>query len=469
LTLVVLLAAGFLGTLDFFIINVALPAIQADLHASFAQVQLVIAAYGLAYAVCLITGGRLGDICGRKRVFLAGVAGFTLASALCGLARNPHALIAARVLQGVAGAMLFPQVLSIIQVTFPAHERGRAFGAYGVVAGAASFSGIVLGGLLVQTNLLGLGWRPIFLVNLPVGLAALVAGWFVVPESRVPTARRLDLGGVALVSVALFLLAYPLVEGREAGWPWWTFACLAGAPPALALFIRYERRVLARGGSPLVELALFRNRVFVIGLATTLAFCSGLSAFFLTVTLFLQSGLGLSPTSASLAFAPFAVGYLAASASTGRLSRRLGSRVILAGSATMAAALAGLIVLARTYGAALSVVEVMPVLLCYGVGQGLVFPVLITTALSRVPSSEAGSASGVLATVQQVAFSMGVAVIGSVFFGVLGPGMGPRAHAVALGAALACNVCLLGLTFLLAFRLPRLTTGESGTPVLVEV
>src|SRR5690348_13940192 len=180
LTLAVVLTAAFLGTLDFFIINLALPAIQSDLGASFGQVQLVIAAYGLAYAVCLITGGRLGDIFGRKRVFLGGVAGFTLASVLCGLATGPGELIAARVLQGVAGAMLFPQVLSIIQVTFPAAERGRAFGAYGVVAGAASFSGIVLGGVLVQTNLLGLGWRPIFLVNLPVGLAALAAGWFLV-------------------------------------------------------------------------------------------------------------------------------------------------------------------------------------------------------------------------------------------------------------------------------------------------
>ncbi len=304
LTLAVVVTAAFLGTLDFFIINVALPDIRADLHATFAHSQFVIAGYGLAYAVCLITGGRLGDIVGRKRMFLIGVAGFTLASVLCGLAPRPELLIAARVLQGVAGAMLFPQVLSIIQVTFPPEQRGRAFAVYGVVQGAASFSGIVLGGVLVQANLFGLGWRPIFLVNLPVGLLTLLAAWLLAPESRSPTARKLDLGGVAVVSVALMLLVFPLVEGPDAGWPWWAFACLAAAPFALAGFVVFERRVRAAGGSPLVELGLFRSRAFSVGVVTSLAFCCGVSAFFLTVTLFLPRGLGWSPLQARTAFAP---------------------------------------------------------------------------------------------------------------------------------------------------------------------
>ena len=469
LTLAVILTAGFLGTLDFFIINLALPSIQSTLHASFAQVQLVIAGYGLAYAVCLITGGRLGDIYGRRRVFLVGVAGFTLASASCGLAPDPHALIASRVLQGMAGALLFPQVLSIIQVTFPPHERGRAFAAFGVVSGAASFSGIVLGGLLVQGNLLGLGWRPIFLVNLPVGALTLLAGWSLIPESRSPTARRLDLGGVAVVSVALFFLVYPLVEGREAGWPWWAFASLAAAPPVLAVFLQYERWVRARGGSPLVELTLFRNRTFVVGLATSFAFCCGLSAFFLTVTLFLQSGLRLSPTDASLAFAPFAVGYLVASGSSARLASRLGSRIIQVGTVVMSFALTGLIALAQVRGLALEPLKLMPVLLIYGVGQGFVFPTLITATLSRVPSDDAGSASGVLSTVQQVSFSLGIAMIGSVFFAALGTGAASQAHASALGTALLCNITLLGLTFLLAWWLPRRPAGAGGPPPVAEI
>jgi MFS family permease len=250
LTLAVVLTAAFLDTLDFFILNLALPAIEADLGASPAHVQLMIAAYGLAYAVCLITGGRLGDIFGRKRLFLLGVAGFTLASALCGFAPSANALVAARVLQGVAGAMLFPQVLSVIQVTFPAHQRGPAFAAFGAVQGAASFSGIVLGGLLAEYNVLGLGWRPIFLVNLPVGVLTLLAGWLLIPESRSGTARRLDLGGVALASVGLALLVYPVAEGREAGWPAWAFACLAAAGPVLVVFFLYEGGVRAKGGSP---------------------------------------------------------------------------------------------------------------------------------------------------------------------------------------------------------------------------
>ena len=234
--------------------------------------------------------------------------------------------------------MMFPQVLSIIQVTFPPHERGRAFAAYGVVQGAASFSGIVLGGLLVQANVFGLGWRPIFLVNLPVGLLTLLAGWRLAPESRSPTARRLDLGGVAIVSIALMLLVYPLVEGPDAGWPWWAFVCLAAAPPVLAGFVLFERGVQAGGGSPLVELGLFRNRAFTFGVVTSLAFCSGLSAFFLTVTLFLQRGLGRPPTVASLAFAPFAIGYLVSSGAAVRLGRRLGNSVIQLGAALMAVA-----------------------------------------------------------------------------------------------------------------------------------
>jgi EmrB/QacA subfamily drug resistance transporter len=462
-TLAVLLAAAFLGTLDFFIINLALPSMQADLGASPAQVQLVIAGYGLAYAVCLITGGRLGDIFGRKRMFLVGVAGFTLSSALCGLAPTASFLVAARVFQGTAAAMLFPQVLSIIQVTFPPHERGRAFGAFGIVQGAASFSGIVLGGLLVEANVFGLGWRPIFLVNLPVGVLVLVAGGMLVHESRSPKARRLDLGGVAIVSAALFLLVYPLVQGREAGWPWWAFVCLAIAPLVLAVFVLFERQVLERGGAPLVELGLFRNRAFAVGLVTSMAFCCGLSAFFLTVTLFLQKGLDFRPTTASLTFAPFSAGYLIASLVAVRKGPRLTSLVINAGCALMAVAVGVLIVLARTRGALLSVGELMPVLLVYGIGQGLTFPTLISMTLSRVPPADAGSASGVLSTAQQVAFSMGVAVIGSVFFGSLSGGPSAVAYGVALGVALLCNGGLLMLTFVLALRLPRRATGE-GVP-----
>src|SRR3954452_10553053 len=246
-SLAVILAAAFLVGLDFFVVNISIPSIRSSLHATFAEVQLVIESYGLTYAVLLISGGRLGDIYGRKRMFMWGVAAFTAASLLCGIAPTPTFLIAARALQGVAGALLFPQVLSIMQVTFPVHERAKAFGLFGTVIGTSSFSGNVLGGLLVSANLFGSRWRPIFLINLPIGLVTVIAASKLVKETRSPKARRLDLGGVAIMTVALTLLLYPLIEGREAGWPGWAFACLAGVAPMMILFVQYEKRVTARG------------------------------------------------------------------------------------------------------------------------------------------------------------------------------------------------------------------------------
>jgi EmrB/QacA subfamily drug resistance transporter len=461
LTLAVVLPASFLGTLDFFIVNVALPSIQADLGASPTALQFVIAAYGLAYAVCLITGGRLGDLYGRKRAFLGGVALFTVASGLCGCAPHPLGLIAARALQGVSGALMFPQVLSIIHVSFPPRERGLAFGLFGSVQGAAALAGILLGGLLVEANIYQLGWRPIFLVNLPLGVLTLLAAGRLVRESRAPLARRLDLGGVALVSIALALLVLPLSEGRGNGWPWWLSASsLVGAVAILAVFVQYERWLKRSGGSPLVELTLFRERTFVVGILTSLSFCGGLSAFFLTVTMFLQQGMNLSPGGASWVFAPFAVGYLAASSAAVNLAKRLGTRILNVGVLLMAGSLGFVLLLAHQGGSA---VQLALVLLFYGIGQGLVFPKLISTALSGVPASEAGSASGVLMTFQQVAFAFGVAVIGSVFFANVGSGD----YVNALTTALSCNLGLLGVTFVLAFFLPEGSQVVGVVPVEV--
>src|SRR3954452_23652092 len=259
-SLAVILAAAFLVGLDFFVVNISIPSIRSSLHATFAEVQLVIASYGLTYAVLLISGGRLGDIYGRKRMFMWGVAAFTAASLLCGIAPTPTFLIAARALQGVAGALSFPQVLSIMQVTFPLSERAKAFGLFGTVIGTSSFSGNVLGGLLVSANVFGLGWRPIFLINLPIGIATVLAATRFVRESKSPKARRLDLGGVAIMTLALVLLLYPLIEGREAGWPAWAFVSMAASIPTFVLFVQFERRVTRRGGSPLVELSPFHDR-----------------------------------------------------------------------------------------------------------------------------------------------------------------------------------------------------------------
>ena len=453
--LAVVLAAAFVVGLDFFVVNVSIPSIQANLHASFAQVQLIIATYGLTYAVLLISGGRLGDIFGRKRMFMLGVAAFTLTSLLCGLAGSPTILIWSRALQGVAGAMLFPQVLSIMQVTFPVEERAMAFGFFGTVIGTASFSGNVLGGLLVSANLFNLSWRPIFLINLPIGIITFLAAIKLVKESRSPKARRLDLGGVAIISASLFLLLYPLIEGREAGWPAWTYACFAGSAVLMWLFVAFEKRVTAQSGSPLVELSLFQDKAFVTGLVSGVCFFSSASAFFLISTIYLQNGLGYSPKHAGLTFGTFALAFLGSSLSSVRVQPKLGSRIINAGAALMIVGLALLLWLAHMERGALTGLELAPALLIYGAGQGFVMPTLISTILINIKGHDAGSASGVLSTVQQVSFSLGVAVIGTVFFGVLGRDTTLDSFLHALQTAFSINLCLLAATFLLILRLPR--------------
>jgi MFS family permease len=454
-SLAVILAAAFLVGLDFFVVNVSIPSIRANLHATFAEIQLVIASYGLTYSVLLISGGRLGDIYGRKRMFMWGVGAFTAASMLCGLAPSPVFLIAARVLQGISASMLFPQVLAIMQVTFPQNERAKAFGLFGTVIGTSSFSGNVLGGLLVSANVFGLSWRPIFLINLPVGLITVIAAAKFVSESRSPKARRLDLGGVALMTLALTLLLYPLIQGREAGWPAWAFACMAAFLPMMWVFVQYEKRVTAGGGSPLVELDLFEDRAFVIGLVSGMCFFSGAAAFFLISTVFLQNGLGYSAREAGLTFAWFAIAFLGSSLASVLIQPRLGSRIINLGAALMITGLASLLLLTAWRGALLGGLELAPVLLIYGTGQGFVMPTLISTILINIKGHDAGSASGVLSTVQQASFATGVAVIGTVFFSVLGTLTSTEAFVHALRVALSVNIWLLMVTFMLILQIPR--------------
>ncbi len=454
-SLAVILAAAFLVALDFFVVNVSIPSIRTNLHASFAEVQLVIASYGLTYSVLLISGGRIGDIYGRKKMFLWGVTAFTAASMLCGFAPGPVFLIAARALQGISGALLFPQVLAIMQVTFPQNERAKAFGLFGTVIGTSSFSGNVLGGLLVSANLFDLSWRPIFLINLPIGIATVFAAKKFIEESRSPKARHLDLGGVAILTLALSLLLYPLIQGREAGWPMWSFVCMAAFIPMLVLFVQYEKRVTAGGGSPLVELDLFQDRSFVIGLFSGMCFFSGAAAFFLISTVFLQNGLGYSPKEAGLTFAWFAIAFLGSSLASVRIQPKLGSRIINLGAAMMILGLISLLYLTALRGASLSGLELAPVLLIYGTGQGFVMPTLISTVLINIKGHDAGSASGVLSTVQQASFATGVAVIGTVFFSVLGTATSTEAFLHALRVAFSVNICLLTVTFVLILRIPR--------------
>src|SRR5215468_1491880 len=267
LTLIILLLAAFMNLLDVSIVNIAIPSIQRDLNASYADVQWALAGYTLAYALVLITGGRLGDTFGRKRLFLIGVTGFTIMSALCGAAQSPGQLIAFRVVQGAMGAIMVPQVLAVIQVIFPPAERIKALAGFGVTAGLGTISGPLIGGLLIQHNLFGWDWRPIFLINVPVGILAVIASAILVRESRAPRPPKLDPVGVVLISAGLLALLYPLVQGRELGWPTWTFVSMALSAPVFAIFVWYERIKARRDGSPLVEMSLFRERGFSAGMA----------------------------------------------------------------------------------------------------------------------------------------------------------------------------------------------------------
>lgn len=415
----VVFVATFMVLLDVTIVMVAIPSIQRDLHATYAQVQLVVALYLVAYAVCLISGGRLGDLFGRRRMFMIGVAGFVVASALCGLAPSPEALLGARLVQGIAAAMMYPQALSYAQVLFPPAERNRVFAIFGAVVGLAALSGQLLGGALIQWNAFGLDWRLIFLVNIPVGVLALAVAPVLLPESRAGDKPRLDLGGLALSSVALLLLVWPLVEGREAGWPLWSYVSLAAAAPAFALFVLYEQRLTRTGRAPLIDVRLFRHASFSLGLLTVLAVLAGIPSFVLTISLFVQGGLGFSAMRSGLTVAPFMGGFLLGSFASTRLVRRFGTGALVGAAAVMTLGMSLVLLAIDRAGTGLQGPELIPEALLAGFGAGAVVAQIFRVVVSGVDQRQAGAASGVLATAQQIGAALGIAIVGIVFFGVL--------------------------------------------------
>jgi EmrB/QacA subfamily drug resistance transporter len=467
--LVVMLLAAFMNLLDVSIVNIAIPPIQRSLHASYADVQWTLAGYALSYALVLITGGRLGDTFGRKRLFLIGVAGFTIMSALCGAAQSPGMLIGARVAQGAMGALMIPQVLSVIQVMFPATERIKALAAYGVTAGLGAVSGPLLGGLLTTHSLVGLGWRSIFMINIPVGAIALAASVVLVRESRAPSPPRLDPLGVLLLSGALILLLYPLVEGQQAGWPAWAYLMMALSGPALVAFVAYERLKTRRDGSPLVELRMFAQRGFAVGMGIALVFFLGVASFGLVLTLFLQQGLGFTPLHAGATFIPFSAGVFVSSGAAARLEPRFGRGVTMAGALIMVVGMAALIGIVHHYGAAVSTWDMAPGLAAAGLGLGTVIAPLANVVLAEVREQDAGSASGVLNTGFQLGNSIGLALIGVIFIDqiVVRPGTSVAGiFTTAVTRALWFQVGVFGLAFLLMLALPS-RRGHNAGPVTV--
>ena len=421
--LAVLMIGTFMIVLDFFIVNVALPSIQTGLHAGTTALEWVVAGYGLTFAVFLIAAGRLGDRIGRRRTFAAGLAVFTGASALCGLAPNEGVLVAARLAQGVGGALLSPNILSMLGVVYPGERRVKAITVYGLVMGLAAASGQLIGGLLIAANIAGSGWRAIFLINVPVGLAGLLLTPRLLPESRAEQAKRVDVLGLGLVTGALVALVLPLVQGRNAGWPAWSWVSFGLSAVLFAALAVTQRRLAARGGSPLLDPVLFTNRNLRSGLVTQLAFWCGQAAFFLVLALYLQQGRGLSPLEAGSVFSILAAAYLAVSLRAPALTVRFGRDLVCAGAVVLAAGDIALWLFVHHYGSGGPLGLLAPGLVRAGAGMGLAITPLTTTVLAHATPKTAGSISGALSTMQQVGNAVGVAVTGAIFYGALDHGV----------------------------------------------
>ncbi|GAA3005032.1 DHA2 family efflux MFS transporter permease subunit [Actinokineospora diospyrosa] len=456
--LVAVLAAEIMDLLDATVVGIAAPSIQDHLGGGSTMIQWVAAGYTLAFAVGLITGGRLGDRYGRRRMFLIGLGGFVLTSVLCGLALSPAMLVTSRILQGLFGAALIPQGFGVIRSIFPPKELGAAFGAFGPAMGLASVGGPILAGALVAWNPGDAGWRTVFLINLPIGLAAMALAWKVLPESRAEHAPKVDPVGMALVSTGLVLLIYPLVQGREQGWPGWVFAMLAASVPVLAVFGVHQVRRHRAGRAPLVEPALFTSRAFTGGLVVGVAFFAAMSGLILTLGLYLQLGLHMSALDAGIAVAPWALGAAIGAALSGAvLGRKYGRPVLQVGALIMAA---GIVLVIAEFGSSGIATgwDLAPGLLVCGIGMGLLIAPFFDIVLAGVTLPMVGSASGVLNAVQQLGGAAGVAVLGTVFFQHFESGD----QAGSVRAVLWVTVGLIVAVAVLGFLLPRRARPEDA-------
>ncbi|MEE3623558.1 MFS transporter [Nitrospirillum sp. BR 11752] len=471
LAVAVVAIAFVMDLVDTTIVNVAVPAIRQSLGAGPAAVQWLVAGYSMAFAVLLITGGRLGDLYGYRRIFLGGVAGFTIASALCGLATGPETLVAARLLQGLSAALMVPQVLALTQILYPADQRVAVMALFGVLGGLSAVLGPILGGFLIDADLFGLGWRPVFLLNLPVGVLGMALGLPVLPAGRSPHPGRADWTGTVLLAVALSALLLPLIQGRDSGWPAWCMASLAATLPLLALFAWHVRRRIRRVGSALLVPALFRDRAFSVGLIVLVAFQVAMGGFFLVTTLSLQEGLGFTPTGAALIHVPFAVGASIGISVLGRrLILRAGRYTVTAGCLVMAASLPALWGALGGVGGGVAEGGVVngglpPLLAAFlvaGIGMGLVAAALTPLTLVQTDPRHAGAAAGVVNATQQLGSALGVALVGLVFFRLADPRTA-AAYLNAFGGAAVLTAAALLVAGLFSLRLPRhLGTGAGA-------
>lgn len=442
------LVAEIMDLVDATIVNIAAPSIRAELGGSEAALQWMLAGYTLAFAIGLISFGRLGDLVGRRRLFVIGAVGFTVASAICGLATSPEMLIGSRVAQGLLGAVMIPQGFAILKAVFPPAEIGKAFALFGPVMGLSAVAGPIIAGALIDANWFDAGWRMIFWINVPIGAVALFGALRYMPEVKTPGASRLDTAGVILVSLACGLLIYPLVQGRELGWPVWSIAMMVAAVPVFALFGWRERR----SGNPVIDPSLFRSRGYVAGLGVITTFFLAMSGFMLVFNLFTQLGLHYSPLKAGLAMVPFSLGIaIGAPLSGGLLAPKLGRKALQLGILVMAVSMVGVWFTLHVYGDQTTIWNLVPATLASGIGAGMVFAPLFDIILASIDDQAAGSASGVLTAMQQFGGAIGVAVIGTIFFQLLPD----QAFLGATKTATLVAVALFAVSLLVTYLLPK--------------
>ena len=456
LGLFAVLTAMIMNILDSTIVNVAAPSIRADLGGSYAALQWMVAAYTLALGVGLLTGGRLGDMYGRRRVFLVGSAGFVAASLSCAFAATPSMLIGSRVLQGLFGAVMVPQAFGLIRDLFPPKDIGKAFGALGPVIGLSTIAGPVVAGVLINADLLGTGWRMVFAINLPLGAFTLLAGLRALPvKPAVSRTKRLDVLGMLTAGTGMFLLVYPLVQGREQGWPARLFVMLAASVAVLAGFVVYQLRRTRSGRTPLVDFGVLARRSYASGVAFVIVFFGSIVGFSLSVGLFLQLGLHYSPMRASLSMSAWAIGAFFGSGFGATMMGKLGRRILHLGLGIMAVGLAGVVIVFTVVGSATGAWSLAVPLLVYGFGMGMIFVPLFDIIMGEVRDHEVGSASSLLESLQQLGSSLGVAVLGTVFFSAVGarPVVGDFVGAARVIALIALG--LVAVAFAIGFLLPR--------------
>jgi MFS family permease len=455
----ILLAGAFMPIMDFFITNVALPTISASLHASGAELELVIAGYGVAYAALLVLGGRLGDRYGRHRVFLWALIGFTLASLTCGLAPSAGFLIGARIVQGGAAALLIPQVLATFHHTLEGERKARALALYGATSGIAAVVGQIVGGLLVSADIAGSSWRPIFLVNVPVGILVLVVAARIVPATRSPHPVGIDLPGTVLFAATLTALLAPLAEGHSLGWPWWTWLLLAVAAGLGGTTIAVEKRSEGRGEVPLLPPSLLRLPSMSRGLVMVLVFSMGFGAFMFVFALTVQDGLHNDALHGGLAVVPMAVTFLAGSLLAPRLIARFGRAALSGGAVVQLAGLAWLVTGIVTGWPHVSLLSMAVPLALVGAGQSMLFAGLFRSVLADVPAHLGGIGSGALITLQQSGLALGVATLGSLYLA-----LEPHSYPHAFAAVECIQMGIVALLAVGAVMLPRFTEGSPDGP-----